>query len=336
MAIPVHRKVRFVKNRRLFVVRTRLEGSDHSHLSTVGTGPWVNVRVVPSRRRGLRSAPAVAIGKRIVAAENLKRVAAGKKPVDLSDWGRNKKMRAVRIRRTPHSLLVEVEPRGFSEYLASQEESGRANAREFRGMVRDHLHGRRNMLLHNVHMLASGALVLIGDKYLVLPKRAEKARLYPDHYHLFAGYGEAPKSDFKKGRLPQPHQTTQREVLEEAGIKNLEFLGPNLKKARGKNPPALATIHNLESHLPYPDVFYLGRVPTRDPDRYIVEHFERTPDGKIVPKQAMDKWEMGDGVVIPLSSEAINNFVKRNSSKITPMALVALKALEETLKKQNR
>lgn len=335
MPTGLSRKIRYIPKRRLFVVRTRQPGQT-AKLSTVGHGPWVDVLVKPTRKHSLAPVSAVRTGKRIVQEKNIARKAAGQKPIDLTDWGSNRKMRAVRIHSTPNRVFLEVEPRKMSEYLASREESGRTQYGQWRGRVRSDLHGKSNLLKSQVQLLASGTILMIGDKYIVLPKRPEKAALYPGQYHLFAGYGEAPAKDFRNKRLPQPHQTTRRELEEEVGIKKgFEFVGRDWKKAKGR-PPALAVIQNLERELPYPDVFYLGRVRTRDPDACLQEHFETTPDGKIVPKKGVDKWEMGDGIVIPLSSQSIAGFIHSHSGQITPMALVALKALEQSLKERRR
>lgn len=335
MVPTITRRIRFDAARKRMIVRTR-QSSGKAELSTVGHGPWIHVSVKPTRKRSQSPVPAVRIGRAIVSAKNKERVKRGQKPIDLSDWGKNQKMRAVRIVVNKDRAFLEVEPRRFSDYLASREESSRHEYAHWRELVRQDLRGKRNLLQSQIQMLASGTLLTIGDKYIVLPKRPEKAALYPGQYHLFAGYGEAPLNQFKNRRVPQPHQTARRELMEEIGVKKgVELLGKNFKKTTGA-PPALAVIQNLERNLPYPDVFYLGRVKTANPDQYLKDHFEQTSDGRIVPKQGIDKWEMRDGIVIELSSQSIGSFITTHSGQITPMALVALKALQEALKSRGR
>ncbi|MDO8625386.1 MAG: hypothetical protein Q7R47_04860, partial [Candidatus Diapherotrites archaeon] len=62
MAQVIHRRARFIPKRKLIVVRSRQTdeaGSTRSVLSTIGRGPWVDVRIEPVPVRQQRHLPRI-------------------------------------------------------------------------------------------------------------------------------------------------------------------------------------------------------------------------------------------------------------------------------------
>ncbi|MDD4082337.1 MAG: NUDIX hydrolase [Sphaerochaetaceae bacterium] len=194
----------------------------------------------------------------------------------------------------------------------------------------------KGIINRNPHLIATNAILLIGDKWILIPRRAENTRFYKGQFHTFAGFVEEPKKSFKQRKKVDMPKQTQREIFEEIGIpkKMIEFLGPNFKPQ--KNPKALVAYHVTDTIAPDIQGTYLTRVKTNNPTGLINKYFEKLPNGELAPKKGIDKWEHRGIVAVELSSKGLGKFINENKNKIANMSLVMLTALLNELKRNRK
>ncbi len=162
------------------------------------------------------------------------------------------------------------------------------------------------------HVLAVTGILLIGNKYIVIPKRSNSVGEARGMYYPYAGGLSAVKTGGKYV-LERPHEGVLKEIHEESGIhrKELSFVGTT-----STYPLPFLLSHEVDS-ANY-DLVYLLRAKTNNPDEFVERHFAKREDGNYDPRNAQDAGDHEYVKIIPQTTEAIEDFMKNEGHFILP------------------
>jgi len=262
----------------------------------------------------------------------------------LQEGGELKKIEDYSAYRGPESAIFDkvdqkgfasflVQPGSFKAHFLGARRLDKMTGEELRKGVRGKLDvapgekGKLDDLLQ--HAASAGAAVLlIGNKYIAIPRRSSKVSFYPDLFHLFSGRIRVGRGT---GRYESPQQTALREVSDETGIskKQLVFLGPGLKQAHWKKAMPFMVVRTLD--IANFDLLYALKVNAADPDRFVRQNFLKTGEGNYAVKPSGESWEHSSVEIIPQTKEAVDGFVRKHREDLSPTLAMVLHAFKKAL-----
>jgi hypothetical protein len=226
-----------------------------------------------------------------------------------------------------------LRPGSFKAHYLGMGRLGRLTGEELRMGLRGKLEPvpGENAKLDNLlqHAVSAGAAVLlIGDKYIAIPRRSSKVSFYPDLFHAFSGRIRVDKA---KEQYESPQQTALREVSSETGInrKQLVFLGPGFKPTHWKKAVPFMVVRTLD--IASLDLLYALKVNAADPDRFVKQNFLKTGDGNYAVKPSGESWEHSSVEIIPQTKEAVDGFVRKHREDLSPTLAMILHAFKKAL-----
>ncbi len=189
-------------------------------------------------------------------------------------------------------------------------------------------HGREGYAAAFPHLLGAAGLLSIGGQYLVIPNRGH-TRLYDGFYHVIGGTVESERKKFNRSST-RPAQQALVEVGEETALdpSRLTFFTHGFRRLRStKRAPALAFARTIEKTDPSADLVYAMDYKTSDPGKFIKEQFREKRSGEYELKAKPKDDEAVHFAIVHRSRDDIRAFIKKNSSRITPVLHIALEAL---------